>query len=187
MGRWKVVAHALLLVLAGACAAVALAFGMIWPRDASGDVLPEVAARIAESWQDIEVAADEAGIEPSLVAALLVEETGLVPLEGWYVDVTGVGQVSWPTWGPLLSGEGWTSGDLLDVRMGVLAVGRVLAHLGQVHADRLVTDDLLLCAYGCGTAALGWSVDCRYSRAVRRTERALLDAVLSRPEVVAER
>lgn len=157
------------LLLAGALAvAVALA-----PRLAHGVPLaPEVAARCTDLWPEIEVAADLAGLPPTTMAALLIEESGCSAIEGWYEDVTGTGQVSWPVWRHLLAAEGFTSADLLDPSWGTLAAGRVL----QAIRERWQLPDWqLLCAYSDGMAALRYRKDCSYSRQVlalaRRIER----------------
>lgn len=153
-------------VLAAALFSLALA-----PRLAHGVPLtPEVAARCTDLWPEIEVAADLAGLSPVTMAALLIEESGCSPIEGWYEDVTGTGQVSWPVWGPLLAAEGWTSADLLDPVWGTLAAGRVLA---AIRERWRLPDWQLLCAYSDGMAALGYRRDCIYSREVLATARRI--------------
>jgi len=162
------------VALAGLLLLIAIAVGVAsYPRCAGGVPLtPEVAARCTDLWPEIELAADLAGLPPATLAALLIEESGCSPIEGWYEDVTGTGQVSWPVWAPLLAAEGWTAADLLDPVWGTLAAGRVL----QAVRDRWrLPDWQLLCAYSDGMSALRYRKDCSYSRQVlalaRRLER----------------
>jgi hypothetical protein len=75
--------------------------------------------------------------------------------------------VSWPTWGPLLSAEGWREDELLGP-WGVVAGGRVLGQIALLWPR--LTIHQRLCVFGIGTAALTFERDCAYSRAVMAGE-----------------
>jgi hypothetical protein len=112
---------------------------------------------VAEHWPEIDAWADQEGLDPYTLAAVLVLETGLRPVEGQRSDVTGVGQVSVPTWRPLLEGEGLHGADLLEVEPGIRAAALVLGYL------RARVGRHWLCQYAAGHRG---RAGCRYERMV---------------------
>lgn len=134
---------------------------------------PDALARCAELEPQILAVADEAGLDESTITALLLLESGCEPVEGLTHDVAGPAQIAWSTWGPLLAGEGWTAGDLLDPELGTLAAGPVLRVLREWWPRATVAQRL--CLYSSGTAALGWQ-SCRYSVRVLALASALRGA-----------
>lgn len=118
--------------------------------------------RCAEILPEIDVAATEAGVDPSVIFALVWHESRCRPIEAQHPrDVTGTGQVSWPTWGRFLAGEGFLEPDLLDARMGTLAIGRALAQLEVEYPE--AEPWRRLCLYGGGPEALKYKESCHYS------------------------
>lgn len=135
---------------------------LVCPSAAAQD--PETQARIAEAWPEIEVAAAEAGLEPRTLAALLVVESRLLPVEGKLADVHGLGQVSWSWWGDTLRGEGYDLADLYHPTQGILAAGLVLGRMRLWFGP--MADWRLLCLWSDGTQATGYRESCAFSRHV---------------------
>lgn len=147
----------MLTLLASAGAAVLLHAAATAPHDPCGHLAPEIAH-----------AAEEAGLRPETMRALVWTESRCTAVEGRLTDAAGPAQVRWSVWGGLLGPEGWREDELLG-GWGVVAGGRVLGLLRERY--RPASDDLLLCLYGVGGAALGFRRDCTYSRSVRQSER----------------
>lgn len=123
--------------------------------------------RVKDSQAELIAGADLAGMDPSRFTALLLVETGLRPMDGWYEDVIGIGQISWPHWAPLLRAEGWREDEVAtDPYWGALAAGRVLGQLRIWYPGR--SEALLVCLYAAGNVAESFKKDCIYSRNVDR-------------------
>ena len=157
-----------------------LAAGIVWalsvlacPAHAAADDLDAgTLRRLDESRAEVEAGADLAGMHAVRFAALLAVETGMRPMDGWYEDVIGVGQVSWRDWAPLLRGEGWRGDDVrYDPYWGALAAGRVLGQLRIWYPGK--SDALLVCLYACGPRAEKFKRSCTYSWLVRQAEQGL--------------
>lgn len=155
----------LLLSIARSCLILLLLF-LATPAHAYGRADVE---RCLQHWPEIETAADIAGVPEPIMFGLLLRETGCRPIEGWYADVSGPGQVSWPVMRWLLGPEGWRRDDLLDPYWGILAAGRVLGYLRERFPEKSI--DQVLCIYAIGWDATRFQRDCSYSRAVQAAAR----------------
>lgn len=128
------------------------------------------AINVQENWELIRQASWMAGIEDHapVLAAMLAHETNFTAIRGMYrPDIWGPGQISWSSWGALLKKKGVAQQPedmIIDLYTGVLATAVVLAHLRDTYRER--TLDQVLCLYGCGPLALGYTKDCKYSRGV---------------------
>ena len=103
--------------------------------------------RLGELRAEIDVAADQAGLEPAVLAAVLVGETGVRPLvtDGQHFGIAQMRLFFWRHW---LAGAGWHPDDLDDPVWGTVIVGEALAFLRWRHGAR--DNDELLCDWACG-------------------------------------
>ena len=115
---------------------------------------PATAQRLDDAWPEIIVAADLAGVEPELLAGLLVAETGFAVLDT-HDGFVGYGRMQFKWWPAWLTGEGLRRDDLDDPWLGVLAVGRAL--LTQRIAWNLATDAQLWAVWGSGPDGRFWT------------------------------
>lgn len=125
---------------------------------------PGAWSRCMDLWPEAELAADEAGVEPRVIMAVLMVETGCRAMEGQRSDVTGVGQVSWPSFRRLLEAHGYRGDDLLDPIMGTRAVGTVLGYLLNEYG---FIEWKALCLYNIGPRAANLEKPCRYASTVQ--------------------
>ncbi len=127
---------------------------------------PGTEARVQKYAEDIRTAAESWGVEPGLLAAIAVQETGMRPIRGGTRDeMWGPCQVHWRTWGWLLR---WLSiaerpRDLLQAAVGLDAGAAVLSYQRARWGRPW---QLTVCLYSSGVQALRFERDCRYSRAV---------------------
>lgn len=132
---------------------------------------PSVEPRLHRSWGEIAEAAGVAGVDPELLAGLIVRETRVLPVRGGKGSgCWGSGQVCWIPWGKWLRERDTAHRpeDLLDERTGTLAAALILAHLHRRYSRG--SWDRALCIYGCGNVAMKWT-DCVYSREVRGAQK----------------
>ena len=125
------------------------------------------AARVRSYAGEIHAHAASYGVNPSLLAGLLVHESQMTAIQGGTrAECFGPGQIHWLTWGPILRGQGIAqqAEDLLDVHRGVEAAAAVLGAIRALHPR--AADWKILCLYGTGSKALKFNESCSYSRAV---------------------
>jgi hypothetical protein len=144
---------------------------------------PGVLDRVGLAYLDASDAADATDLDPTLVLAVALVESRLLPVVGGYQDRHfGPGQVAWWAWGAELVQAGVVDGrdDLLRLREGLAATAWVLRYLlDRWHRGGATT----LCTYNQGNRGLRMP-RCPYSDAVLAV-RAQLRARLAGHDAVA--